>query len=269
MNQPRVSFIIPVHNRVNELRVALASCLAQSMDDWEAVVIDDHSNEDVEATLQSLSDPRLRYRRLESSQGGVATARAMAVAMARTTVLITLDADDISHPHRAQRCLELLDIPTPRLIYTRVRFFDNEDGRNWAKPVLQPYSRELLSLFNFITNPGTAFNLSAYKAAGSHYDPSFNIAEDYDLYLRMANAGVNILGLDEEHTSYRKSSGSTTSGQEETMHNSIMRVRCKHKVPPFPLEMIRAYALPELCRNILDNPAATALWRDDRWCHNG
>lgn len=269
MSQPRVSFIVPVHNRVKELRAALASCLAQSIDDWEAVVIDDHSSEDVVATLQSLSDPRLRYGRLGPDQTGVAAARAMAMGMARTSVMITLDADDLNHPHRAHRCLDLLDIPNPRLIYTRVRFFDNENGRNWAKPILQPYCQKLLEMFNFITNPGTAFNLAAYMAAGGNYDTRFSMAEDYDLYLRMAKAGVHIMGIDEEHASYRKNTCSTTAGQDEAMHNAIMEIRHKHNVLPFPLDAICAYALPELCRNILNDPVATALWSDDRWCGNG
>lgn len=269
MSQPQVSFIVPVKDRVHDLRTALASCLAQSIDTWEAVVLDDHSSEDIAGEVASFGDPRLRYQCQDPNLHGIAAARETAIAKARSPILITLDADDINHPHRAHRCLELLDIPSPRLVYTRVRFFDNEDGRNWAKPVFQPYCRELLLLFNFITNPGTAFNLAAYQAAGGCYDYSFSIAEDYDLYLRMAKAGVNIMGLHEEHTSYRKNSSSTTSGQEEAMHKAIMRVRRKHAVPPFALDAIRAYALPELCRNILNDPVATALWSDDRWCGNG
>lgn len=265
MKQPRVSFIVPVHNRVKELRVALASCLAQSIDDWEAVVMDDHSSEDVEATVQSLSDHRFRYGRLGSDQRGVAAARAMAIAMARTSVLITQDADDISHPHRARRCLELLDIPWPRLIYTRVRLFLSGDGRNWAKPVLQPFSLPLLEQFNFITNPGTAFNRQAYEVAGGHMDHTLEIGEDYDLYLRMARQEISILGLDEEHVSYRKGGASTTAGRGNAMHSAIMQIRRKHAVKPFPLTEIRRHALPELCRNILDDPAMSSLWNDDRW----
>ena len=40
---PKVSFLIPAQNRPLELKAALASCIAQSLDAWEAVVVDDHS----------------------------------------------------------------------------------------------------------------------------------------------------------------------------------------------------------------------------------
>ncbi|WP_411869089.1 glycosyltransferase family 2 protein [Vulcanococcus limneticus] len=267
--EPRVSFIVPVRNRVAELRAALASCLAQSIDAWEAVVIDDHSEEDVAAVVAALGDSGLRYYRQSSDRRGVAAARESAIARARTDILITLDADDLNHPHRAHRCLELLQIPGPRLIYTRVRLFIGSDGRNWPKPVFQPFNLPLLELFNFITNPGTAFNRLAYEVAGGHLDHSLAIGEDYDLYLRMARQEVSILGLDEEHVSYRKGGASTTAGREEAMHRAIMQIRRKHAVPPFPLEELRLHALPELCRNILDDPAMRQLWSDDRWCPHG
>lgn len=267
--EPLVSFIVPVRNRVWELRSALASCLAQSIDAWEAVIIDDHSEEDVASVVEAFGDSRFRYFRQAEERCGVAAARESAIALANTDVLITLDADDISHPHRAYRCLELLHSSYPRLVYTRVRLFLGGDGHNWAKPVFQPFSLPLLELFNFITNPGTAFNRLAYEVAGGHFDHDLQIGEDYELYLRMARQGVSILGLDEEHVSYRKSAASTTAGRQQAMHAAIMQIRHKHAVPPFPLERLTCYALPELARNILNDPAMRSIWNDDRWPSHG
>jgi hypothetical protein len=81
----------------------------------------------------------------------------------------------------------------------------------------------------------------------------------------MARAGVSIIGIDEVHVSYRKHAGAVTSGAEEALHQAVMQVRQQNNVTPFPIEAIRAYALPELCHNILDNPEQRALWTDDRW----
>ena len=44
-----------------------------------------------------------------------------------------------------------------------------------------------------------------------------------------------------------------------------MQVRIQNNVTPFPLEAIAAHALPELFRNVMENPEQRALWRDDRW----
>ena len=52
---PDVSFLIPAHNRPEELKAALASCLAQSYEAWEAVVVDDHSDSaDLEGLVKVL-----------------------------------------------------------------------------------------------------------------------------------------------------------------------------------------------------------------------
>ena len=262
---PRVSFIVPVRNRAHELKIALASCLAQAFEDWEAVILDDHSEEPVEAVVRSLDDPRLRYHRQCSGCQGVAAAREAAIRLADTNILITLDGDDINHPQRAGRSLELLEGDTPRLIYTRVRLFSSNSPKTRLKPILQPFHATLLERFNFITNPGTAFNRAAYTAAGSHYDSSLAMAEDYDLYLRMSRAGVSIEAIDEEHVCYRKHPGSTTAGQPKALHAAIMQVRCKHAVPPFPLEAITEHALPQLSLSLLKNQANRELWCDDRW----
>lgn len=263
---PSVSFIIPVRNRAALLRTALASCISQSTDSWEAIVLDDHSDDDILAIVSSFSDSRIRYFRQKPNLSGVAAAREAAIRASSSDIFITLDADDINHPHRAHRCENLLAASCPRLIYTRVRFFDHKMGVNRPKPIFQPYCAKLFRCFNFITNPGTAFNRSAYEAAGGYYDHRLSVAEDYELYLRMSSADVQILGLDEEHVSYRKGSGSTTEGQIEVMRKMLNAIRLKHELPPFSLQSImQLYALPELARTILDDSVTKALWSDDRW----
>ena len=263
---PQVSFITPAHNRPRELRAALASCLCQSLEDWEAVVVDDHSEQaDLAALIEGLGDPRIRYIKQESGSSGEAAGRELAIDAARSNILITLDSDDLNHPHRAAECQELLSTESPRLIYTRVHLFSSSNPKGHAKPVFQPFSAPLLEMMNFITNPGTAFNRAAYEAAGGSYNRCLALATDYDQYLRMARAGVSILGLDRIHVSYRKHAGAVTAGQGDALHAAVMQVREYNAVAPFPLEAIRAHALPDLCRNVLENPEQRALWRDDRW----
>ena len=43
-NQPQVSFITPAFTRPKELRSAIFSCLSQTIEDWEIVIVDDHSD---------------------------------------------------------------------------------------------------------------------------------------------------------------------------------------------------------------------------------
>ena len=120
-------------------------------------------------------------------------------------------------------------------------------------------------MVNFITNAGTAFTRKAINSAGQGFRPGLTMAEDYDLYLRMARAGVVIQAVDEEHVSYRKHSLATTANGNAELHQAIMQVRLLNQVTPFPLEAIRAHALPDLSSKLLNDPSQRALWTDDRW----
>ena len=264
--KPAVSFLIPATTVPGSSGAALDSCLAQSSGDWEAVVVDDHSDTaDLHGLVAGFNDERMRYTRLGTWEHGVSMARNRAVALARSDRLITLDSDDLNHPDRAARCRELLDPTEPQLIYTRVRLFSDRRPEGRPKRVLQPFSAPLLEMVNFITNPGTAFTRRAIEVVDQGFRPELTMAEDYDLYLRMARAGVAIREVDEEHVSYRKHPGATTSQRRDELHAAVMRVRELNDVRPFPLDAIRDQALPALCRNLLEDPDQRALWSDDRW----
>ncbi|HEX2759636.1 MAG TPA: glycosyltransferase, partial [Rhizomicrobium sp.] len=66
MNQPFFTVIIPVYNRAEVLREAIASVQAQTCQDFEIVVVDDGSKDDPAATVASIGDPRIRIFRQEN-----------------------------------------------------------------------------------------------------------------------------------------------------------------------------------------------------------
>jgi glycosyltransferase involved in cell wall biosynthesis len=57
---PQVSVIIPVYNRADTLAMAVQSVLAQTFHDFEIIIIDDGSTDDLAGALTSFDDPRLR-----------------------------------------------------------------------------------------------------------------------------------------------------------------------------------------------------------------
>ena len=70
--QPRVSVMIPTYNRGDMLVGAIESVLAQSYADFEIIVVDDGSTEDIAAVVAPYGD-RVRYTRIEHE--GAAAAR--------------------------------------------------------------------------------------------------------------------------------------------------------------------------------------------------
>jgi len=98
---PRVSVVMAVYNGADEIGGALASLFAQSLSDWELLIVDDASSDDTGAAVKRVAagDPRVSYRRLPCNVGPGA-ARNVALASARGEWVTVLDGDDAYEPDR-------------------------------------------------------------------------------------------------------------------------------------------------------------------------
>ncbi len=90
---PLFSVVIPTFNRANLVRRAIASVLAQTIDDFEIVVVDDGSTDDTGEVVRGLGDPRIRLLPLGRNRGAAA-ARNAGIAAARGELISLLDSDD-------------------------------------------------------------------------------------------------------------------------------------------------------------------------------
>lgn len=102
-----ISVVIPAYNCARDLRVALASILAQSASDWECIVVDDGSTPALAGELQ-VSDPRIRFVRHPTNLGRGA-ARNTGLQHARGEFIAWQDADDWSYPERLKRQRSFLE----------------------------------------------------------------------------------------------------------------------------------------------------------------
>lgn len=91
--RPSVSVIIPVHNRADMIKRAVSSVMGQTFGDWELIVVDDGSDEDIASALKAFDDPRISLIRL-TKNSGAPVARNTGVDTARGDVVAFLDSDD-------------------------------------------------------------------------------------------------------------------------------------------------------------------------------
>lgn len=92
-SKPLVSIVIPTYNRATLIERAINSVLAQSLQDFEIIVVDDASQDNTEAVIKSLTDSRLKYFKHQTNLNG-STARNTGIKAARGTYLALLDSDD-------------------------------------------------------------------------------------------------------------------------------------------------------------------------------
>jgi glycosyltransferase involved in cell wall biosynthesis len=112
MNLPEISIIIPTLDRAVLLQEALDSLRQQTFQNWEALVIDDGSQDDTESQVFQLSqlDPRIRYVKRSETPSGAPACRNLGTRLSKGNYLIYLDSDDcLSKDALAKRfsCMEL------------------------------------------------------------------------------------------------------------------------------------------------------------------
>lgn len=181
----RVSVVIPTFNRTGVLRAALDSVLAQTGTDFEVIVVDDASTEDVESAVTGFDDLRLRYLRHDLNRGAPA-ARNTGLAAAQGAFVAFLDSDDLWLPDKLVRQLALFEDGPPDLglVYGGYRF---EDG---SSRTVMPRERGDLSQVLLLGNcvGGTSLPLirrSCLEAVGG-FDESLRSCQDWDLWIRLA-----------------------------------------------------------------------------------
>lgn len=105
----RVSVLVPSFEQAAFLPRALASLQAQTLSDWEAIVIDDGSADDTREVLAPwLDDPRLRLVRHERNEG-LGRSLNTGLELARAPLIAYLPSDDLFYREHLARLAQLLE----------------------------------------------------------------------------------------------------------------------------------------------------------------
>ena len=194
---PLVSVCVPTRNRAEKLRSALASALAEPVDDLEIVVFDDASEDDTREVVRALDDRRIRYRR-HRRRVGIARNRNACLEVARGRYLAWLDDDDAYLPGGLLRQVGVLERePDIALAHGAFEVVDGE-GRPqppWDRPfdedTVEPGERAFseLLLSNYIGATTVVVRATAQGAAGPYATDLGDRGEDWDAWLRIALQG--------------------------------------------------------------------------------
>ena len=181
-----MSVVMAVFDGASWVGAAVESLLTQTLTDLEVIVIDDGSTDTTPEVLAAVHDSRLRVQRQE--RAGLTRSLGRALAIARAPLVARLDADDLSLPERLARQRQFLDAnPQVGLLGTGAREIDFE-GHEVAivrPPADDAAIRRALIRENPFVHSTVMMRRSALERAGG-YDPAFSVAQDYDLWLRMA-----------------------------------------------------------------------------------
>lgn len=117
-SKPLVSVIIPAYNHEKFIGAALDSVLAQTMDDFELIVIDDGSTDSTGKIVRDYSDPRLSYYYQENQDAYNTINRGLGMAGGR--YLSILNSDDVYTRNRLEKLVQFMSETDSQAVFTDV-----------------------------------------------------------------------------------------------------------------------------------------------------
>ncbi|MBP36780.1 MAG: glycosyl transferase [Roseibacillus sp.] len=231
MSGPRVSIVMPVCNAGDTVAEAIESCLRQSMDSFELIVVLDGCTDRSGEIVRSYRDSRIRV--FEMDHQGVAPAAREAILASRTDFIARMDADDISHPERLSSQYHFLSESSAfSAVSGQVhllnplgegmqRYVDWVNGLETAEDIARERFVECP-----VIQPSLMMRRSSFQEVKGYREVEW--AEDHDLFLRMLEREMRIGKVEGIVLSWRDSAVRLTRTHPAYAEEQVWRMKAHH-----------------------------------------
>ncbi|MCL2293959.1 MAG: glycosyltransferase family 2 protein [Spirochaetes bacterium] len=201
MKKPLISVIIPVYNRSNLLKEAVNSVMSQSFADFELIIADDCSEEDIQKAVETLlvrENISIKFLRLQKHSGMPGLVRNFGCKAAEGRYIAFLDSDDLWLPDKLEKQVaRLAGNSAVSICHTREIW---QRGEKVVSQASQRHKREgdifEDALAKCIMGPSTVIMERGLFEKLGGFREDIEIAEDYELWLRVT-AGSAAAYIDE------------------------------------------------------------------------
>ncbi|MBW4614357.1 MAG: glycosyltransferase family 2 protein [Desmonostoc vinosum HA7617-LM4] len=195
--QPVVSVVIPTFNRAHLLPKAIASVLAQTISNFELVIVDDGSTDNTVEVVNEFSDIRIKFLPLGKNYGGN-YARNQGIKATNAELVAFLDSDDEWLPRKLELQLARLeDSNHPQATVVYCQYCEHQELTDSQIIVEASYEGNVFdqllkgwcpALSTFMIKHSSILEVGGFDETL----PSF---QDYDLFLRLAEAGNHFVAV--------------------------------------------------------------------------
>lgn len=233
--QPKVSVILPFYNAARTLDEAVQSIAEQTLEAWELLLMDNNSTDGSEAKARHWAERDRRIQYFHEPQQGVVFAFNRGLAAVRGRYIARMDADDRSNPERLERQAQHLDQhPELGVVASRVRYVPHQPQTRgfrkyveWVNGVMTPEEIRLRRFIESpIVNPSAMFRAEVAQQHGSYRWGAF--PEDYELWLRWLEAGVQMEKLPQELLTWRDSTTRLTRTDSRYSTEAFYRIKSEY-----------------------------------------
>jgi glycosyltransferase involved in cell wall biosynthesis len=208
--KPKFSIAIPAYNRPKYLSQAIRSALAQTTDDFEVIVSDDCSTEDLESVVASFHDSRLKYHR-SKIRLGAARNHQTSVDLSCGDYIVNLHSDDLLLSNYLEVAVaELAARENAAAVYSSVAYLQNGAITGCQNvPRIRFADNNVLAenpwleKFHNVAPTSCLFRRSAFSDVGG-YRVTLRFAYDWDLFMRFMLIGGGVVFSREVLSVYRR-----------------------------------------------------------------
>lgn len=238
---PEVSIVVPCFNGGRFLDDLMASVAQQTYRNFEIIIVDDGSTDDL--TARKLASLRDRAHVIHQSNRGASAARNTGIRRARADIVFMLDCDDTIEPTFLAETVPALQAAPPDvgMATTHLRLVGAESG------VVSRYFNRFDLLFTNTLFSGLVLRKASWRAAGGYDETMRDGYEDWDFSLRLANAGLRAIEIQKPLYIYHIATDDQLSSVSSGVHTRRLyaklwrQIRSRHAQSYRPLAMARLW----------------------------
>ena len=230
IGSPAVSIVVPTFNHAQFLHKALASVIAQTFQNWEAIIVNNFSTDDTINIVESFGEKRFRLINFHNN-GVIAASRNEGIRLSNGSVIAFLDSDDLWYPNKLEHCMPAFDAHADVVCHGEYWVSDGMQQRQilYGSQKNAQYSK-LLYRGNCVSTSATLVRKDLLiEVGGFSVDLEYITAEDYDLWLKLAHRKSSFTFISEVLGEFRQHQLGASSSVERHLRSELAVITSHHK----------------------------------------
>jgi len=230
---PLISVVIPTYNHADFLEIAIKSVLEQTYQNFEVVIIDNHSKDHTDEVVDSFNDDRISISKINNN-GVIGASRNLGVEQTKGSWIAYLDSDDYWYPTRLNKVARYLECFTATDVIStdeyKINKLTGDQGALVYGPLGGAKYKSLLLYGNRLSTSATIVRKQFLVENDIRFNENLEFAtvEDYDYWLQLANANASFKFIHSFEGEYLLH-GANSSGYAD-LHNRNELNLLKHHV---------------------------------------
>ena len=228
VNQPFISVVMPVYNCAYYIRESIDSILAQTMPDFELIIVNDGSTDNSSEIAHSYQDKRLKIIDFSENRGCYPS-RNTGMKIAKGKYICPIDADDVILNDRLEKQYRFMEENTEIGMFCGVyQIFNNDNNLNNYSPIYKETDSEMIRIlflrFCYLCHATSMIRNDLVRKYDLYYNENYTYASDYDWLVKVTSS-FPFIQINELVYMYRRHTQQITTSKRRKQDFFADRIR--------------------------------------------